>query len=235
MFTFKQFEIDDSHCGMKVGTDGVILGAWVDCTGVVSVVDAGSGSGLISLMLAQRNRSAHIVGIDVDCDACDDARKNVGRTGWSDRVEIRCGNVLDIERSDMASPFLLVSNPPFFKETLRSPDTERSLARHGDGFDPESLIDLAGRLLVAEEDSLSFIAPASRIDEIEFRLAVNRMYVRRRALIFSRSGRPALRVLYQVGKGNRYRIEDSSIVIRDGNNKYTEQYKKLTSEFYLDI
>lgn len=235
MFAFKQFDIDDSHCGMKVGTDGVLLGAWTDCNGANTIVDAGSGSGLIALMLAQRNAAARIIGIEIDSDACQDAIRNVGRSKWSDRIEIKCGNVLDIDRADMASPFLLVSNPPFFKETLRSPEAERSLARHGEGFDPESLIDLAAQLLITEEDSLAFIAPTSRCDEIEFKLAINRLYVRRRTQVFSRTGRPALRMLYQVGKGKRHSIESQPLVIRDNNNNYTEQYKELTSEFYLDI
>lgn len=234
MFSFRQFDIDDARCGMKVGTDGVLLGAWACCDGAVSVLDAGCGSGLIALMLAQRNDRACIIGVESDSGACLDAMGNVEKSPWADRVEIRCGDVLDFDRSSLQSPLLVVSNPPFFSESLHSPEPGRSLARHGEGFDVMTLISLAGRLLREPSDSLAFIAPAARIDEIEFRLALERLDVRRRATVFSREGRKPVRVLYQVGRGAGNVTEEEKIAIRDTANQLTMQYKSLTSEFYLD-
>ncbi len=234
MFTFKQFEIDDSHCGMKVGTDGVLLGAWVECSTAASIIDAGCGSGIISLMMAQRNHCAKIIGVDIDMEACGDAKTNVGKSPWSDRVEISCGDVLSMNRDTLPSPLLIISNPPFFNETLRSPDADRSLARHGEGFEVNSLIELADRLISTPEDTLAFIAPASRIDEIEFQLSLHRLDVRRRALVFSREGRKAMRMMFQAGRGIKEHMSDIPVIIRDFNNNLTDQYRKLTSDFYLD-
>lgn len=235
MFSFKQFDIDDSRCAMKVGTDGVLLGAWTECENAVSVIDAGCGSGLLSLMVAQRNPSANIIGIDVDENACCDARCNAGRTNWSGRIEIVNNDVLQTGRPGLRSPLLIISNPPFFNETLHSPDADRSLARHGRGFDVDTLISWAGKLIETPEDSLSFIAPAQRSAEIEFLLALQRLDVRRRSMVYSRQGRPAVRVLFQAGRGATHSIEDNPVIIRDLNNSYTSQYRNLTSDFYLHL
>lgn len=221
---------------MKVGTDGVLLGAWAAGENVRSVIDAGSGSGLISLMMAQRFPAAMIEGIDIDRDACLDATDNVSASPWSDRITIRNADVLEADRGSLPSPLLLISNPPFFNEELHSPEEGRSLARHGEGFGVDSLIHLAGKLLLHHADSLAFIAPASRSGEIEFSLAFSRLDIRRRAQVCSRIGRPPLRTLYQVGKGFTAGsgAEETVIYIRDESNQLTDQYKKLTSEFYLD-
>ncbi|MDE6358720.1 MAG: hypothetical protein K2L29_03875, partial [Duncaniella sp.] len=97
-----------------------------------------------------------------------------------------------------------------------------------------SLIELADRLISTPEDSLAFIAPASRIDEIEFQLSLHRLDVRRRALVFSREGRKAMRVMFQAGRGIKEHISDIPVIIRDFDNNLTDQYRKLTSDFYLD-
>ncbi len=234
MFTFKQFRVSDSRCAMKVGTDGVLLGAWVTGRDYRAVIDAGSGSGLLSLMMAQRFPQAEIIGVDIDANACLDAEENVADSPWKDRIHIRCGDVLDMSRDNLESPLLLISNPPFFNEELHSPIAGRAIARHGEGFDIESLIRLGGKFLRDSEDRLAFIAPSSRSGEIELALALSRLNIYRKAVVYSREGRPSLRTLYQVGKGSVRAIEEEVIYIRNASNQLSEQYKELTAAFYLD-
>ena len=134
-FNFKQFSVDDSHSAMKVGTDAVLLGAWSDLAGVSTIVDAGCGSGVIALMAAQRSEytKPRVIGVDISSDACRDTRHNIGLSPWRDRIEVIEADITKVF-PDVSHPLLIVSNPPFFNETLRSPDSMRALARHGEEF-----------------------------------------------------------------------------------------------------
>ncbi|MBO5456245.1 MAG: methyltransferase [Muribaculaceae bacterium] len=235
-FRFKRFSIDDSRCGMKVGTDGVLLGAWADVEGVKSVIDIGCGSGLISLMMAQRIPDADIVGVEIDGDACMDAMSNVESSPWRERIRIVNCDIADFSEG-MESPLLILSNPPFFTEALHSPDSTRSLARHGEEFGVKELVELSAGFMRSESDSLAFIAPAGRDDEIEFMLSLHRLEVRKRTTVYSREGKTPFRSLWQVGKDrgiNGGSIENSYLCIRDKENHLTKEYLNLTSDFYLD-
>lgn len=234
-FRFKQFAVDDSQCAMKVGTDGVLLGAWADVAGAKGVLDIGCGSGLIALMLAQRAPGVYVTGVEIDEAASADAAANSVASPWGDRVQVVNCDIREFD-AELCHPLLVVSNPPFFTETLHSPDTARSLARHGTEFGVKELIELAARMLTEPGDSLAFIAPAERDDEIEFMLALNRLEVRRKTYVSSRDGRTPFRTLWQVYGDSVGRIypEISYLCIRNRENKFTQEYVNLTSEFYLD-
>lgn len=228
MFRFKQFTVNDSHTPMKVGTDAVLLGAWTDLAGASLLIDAGAGSGLIALMLAQRTQDVKVTGIEISPEASADARANAASSPWSDRVEIIEGDCLSYPLPQ-EEKILIVSNPPFFAEQLRSPDTGRALARHGGGFDVISLIDWAAG---HPDPILSFIAPASRDEEIEFQLALRRLVANRICHVTTREGRNPQRTLWQVSRhGNTTQTE---LTVRDRENRLTEEYIRLTSPFYLD-
>ena len=128
-FTFKQFHIDHSRCAMKVGTDGTLLGAWVRLPDTTrSILDIGTGSGLIAIMTAQRSSEAHITAIDIDADCAAQARLNAEASPWSDRFSVLHTSLQDFttkERFDV-----IVSNPPYFIDSLTSPDAGRTTARH---------------------------------------------------------------------------------------------------------
>lgn len=235
VFNFKQFSVDDTHCGMKIGTDAVLLGAWTDVGGAKCIVDAGCGSGVISLMMAQRNDTAEIIGVDIEQAACEDSTDNFKRSHWSARLSAM---QLDITREfpAVAHPLLIVSNPPFFNEKLRSPVEERALARHGDDFGVETLISIAGRELTGTGDSLSFIAPTSRTDEIEFLLSLARLSPVHVTRVYSKEGKSSIRTLWQAKRDEdgTTRCVTDTLYIRDRNNDFSEEYVRLTSPFYLD-
>lgn len=236
MFRFKEFSIDDSECAMKVGTDGVLLGSWADVGGAMNIVDAGCGSGLISLMMAQRAPQARIYGVDIDGDAVSCCQSNVNSSRWKNRIEVFQNDITSFFPENASSPLLIVSNPPFFNEPLRSPDTTRALARHGEEFGIESLLKIGAQHLEKPEDSMAFISPYGRKDEIEWLLSCNRLAPRRMTSVFSKKGKKALRILWQV-MPERYMNTPcvmDDLYIRDEDNEYSTAYKLLTSPFYLD-
>lgn len=234
-FNFKQFSVTDDRCGMKVGTDAVILGCWTDVHNAGYILDAGCGSGVIALMMAQRAPWASVLGLDISKAACCDARSNIRNSPWSERVEVRCCDILTFDPAEIGRPLLIISNPPFFSETLHSPDHDRTLARHGEDFDVRSLIKLGGRFLRDPDDSMAFIAPAGRDQEIEFLLAVDRLTPLRVTTVFSRKGKAPFRTLWQVKKDDFAcgEIERTELFIRGKDNSYTREYLSLTSDFYL--
>ena len=234
MFHFKRFSIDDSNCGMKVGTDAVILGAWTEVCEAKNIIDAGSGSGIISLMMAQRTSDAQIKAIEIDDNACRDARNNVANSPWKSRIEVINADVIEFPMKH-TSPLLVISNPPFYSETLRSPEQSRALARHDDEFGVGSLIKLAGKFLSFQHDSLAFIAPSERDEEIEFLLSLSRLSPYRITHVYSKKCRRAIRTLWQAGCDKfNYSCESTDLYICDQNGMYTDEYMRLTSEFYLD-
>lgn len=225
IFRFKQFSVANRLAAMKVGTDGVLLGAWADTTGARRILDAGTGSGLIALMLAQRTPDASITAIDIVDDAVTEAAENIAASPWSDRITALHGDILTYRPN---SPYdIIVSNPPFFNTTLRSPDSARAIARHGDGLTFGSLIALAPSLL-APDGSLAFISPAEREDDIVCAAAMARMYITRLTRVYTRRRAisPA-RILWQLELKPAPLVTTS---LRIGD----DCYQTLTAPFYLD-
>lgn len=238
VFRFKQFSVDDSHSAMKIGTDGVLLGAWTRAENARTVIDVGTGTGLVALMMAQRYAGVDIVGVDIDREACRDAVANVAASPWPGRVKIVEADVFAWAADDVAvgRPLCIVSNPPFFTETLRSPDKARALARHGEGLGVGSLIEWASCMMTGPDDSLSFIAPAERDDEVQYQLSLNRLAAVRMTDVVSREGRPAVRRLYEARREAAVTTPcvRETIVIREVSGMYSQPYIALTEKFYLD-
>lgn len=245
VFHFKRFSVDDSGSAMKIGTDGVLLGAWAKADGAGAIVDVGCGTGLIALMMAQRYDGVSVLGIDVDASACKDAVANVDASPWNDRIVILNDDVLAMDiaslvrRSEciLPHPLCIVSNPPFFTETLRSPDASRALARHGEGLGVGSLIEWAARMMTETGDRLSFIAPADHDDDIQYRLSLHRLTPVRMTDVITREGREPMRRLYEAARDSdvcAHCVSDT-LVIRHADGSYSQPYIDLTGHFYLNL
>lgn len=128
-FRFKLFTVWHDHCAMKVGTDGVLLGAWAQQKHARTILDIGTGSGLIALMLAQRFQEAEITGIDIDPSAAKQASDNFRLSPWSHRMHARCIDLHTFSLEDGHFD-LIVSNPPYFSASLKNPNQQRATARH---------------------------------------------------------------------------------------------------------
>ena len=127
MFRFKHFTIHDESTAMKVGTDGVLLGAWADVAGDGDILDVGTGSGIIAIMAAQRNAMARVQAIDIDADAVAQAQRNISATVWRERICAECKDVAEFESEHKFDH--IISNPPYFVEHTLSPNHQRALAR----------------------------------------------------------------------------------------------------------
>lgn len=232
MFTFRQFSVDDSRSAMKVGTDGVVLGAWAPVDGVRRVLDIGCGCGLIALMIAQRAPQTEIYGVEVEAGAAADARRNFGRSPWSARLSLIEEDIFDFSAKTQERYDLIVCNPPFFTESLRSPEQTRSSARHEGELGVGTLISLASRLLVPSGGRLAFIAPTARDSEIDFMLASARLYPRRITRLRQRAARPVKRTLWEATREDGP-SERGEIVISLDDGTNSPEYSSLTGQFYL--
>lgn len=230
-FDFKKFRIFHDKCAMKVGTDGVLLGAW-SCAGIAErrILDIGTGSGLIAIMLAQKSQ-AEIWGVDIAEEAIQQANENASYTEWNDRLHF-----VHTDISSFCPEFqfdLLICNPPFFSNSLKCPDGMRTQARHSDSMSFNDLIRSASRLL-ADEGRLEVVLPTERSDEFVQESWINGLNLERRTLVYTKEGQnEAKRVLLGFMKGAcRYPLSEK-IYIRQMDGEYTEGYKALTSDYYL--
>ena len=208
---------------MKVGTDGVLLGAWAPLGS--RILDVGTGSGLIARMLMQRCPEAEVEGIDIDEAAVAQAKEN-GVRAFQARLQDW--------KSDIGDCYdLIVSNPPYFQNSLKNPDRGRELARHTDSLGYEELIEHSARLL-KEEGQLALILPAEAEEEIRNLAARYSLFPTHITRVYSKETKPARRVILAFNRKNSIvgLIEDS-LVLEDEKGGRSAAYSKLCEEFYL--
>ncbi len=215
---------------MKVGTDGVLLGAWVTADNPQSILDIGAGSGLISIMLAQRFDTSLITGIEIDHAAAEEAQSNVSASPWSDRITIECCDFCNW-KSD-AKFDLIVSNPPFFTNGIKSPDDSRASARHATLLSPQSIIEHSVRLLT-DNGVLAMIVPAEIVDQLIFSATLHHLNPRKITTVTTRIGKPAKRALISF-TCHTSQLQRSELFISDQSG-FTPQYRNLTKDFYLQF
>jgi len=231
VFKFKQFELDQTDCGMKISTDGIAFGSWVDATGARRILDVGAGSGLLSLMLAQRFPHAQIDAIEIEPTAAQRARENFANSPWSDRLTLIEGDFKEYKSTENYD--LIVSNPPYYSTTHNYSSSRRKLARNSNSLSPGDLVKGAQRL--SANGTLSVIIPARLEDEFKEICHANSFEkVIDSTELVSIAGKPANRVMLAVSpKGQSQAGERNSLVIYDENSAYTEQFLKKTEAFYL--
>lgn len=234
LFQFQQFTINHCKSAMKVGTDGVLLGAWTPIKKAKNILDVGCGSGLIAIMLAQRCNS-DIIGIEIDEHAAKEAILNAQNSPWSDRIDIRCGDITQKESLySLPQPDLIVSNPPFFTETLKSPEIARSTARHESSLGIESLIHIASEIL-SDDGRLCFISPTDRANDIEFIASMSKMHIIQRVDIKSTTTKAPVRTLWELSKSDIGEYFFDILSLRDDSGNYSEWYRILTNDYYTHL
>lgn len=230
-FQFRQFLILQDQSAMKVGTDGVLLGAWADCANCRTVLDIGTGTGLIALMVAQGNPHAAITAIEIDPAAVGQAKENVQASLWPDRIEVIQADFGSWEPEFDQKFDLIVCNPPFFTRSLKNPDIQKAMARHDDELPLAGLISKSVGFL-SPVGKLAMILPIARIREVLKMAAENGLYLFRRMDIRGNINAPVKRVLLEWSRENRI-AEISELVIETGvRGVYTEEYRILTGEYY---
>ena len=263
-FQFKQFFVRHDRCAMKVGTDGVLLGCWsgYDAAAAGSptiphryhyarCLDIGTGSGLIALMLAQRFPDAQIDAIDIDEAAVEQAAENFAASPWSDRLHafrarLQEWSIVNSQFSILNSQLysLIVSNPPYFQNSLKNPDKGRQTARHTDTLTYSELLRHSVRLL-DENGILALVLPAEAEQEICSLAAQHSLYLTRITRVYSKDSKPARRVLLAFEKSksrntdiSTYRSSENpftedTLVLEDEKGGRSAAYREITKDFYL--
>lgn len=229
MFRFKRFVIEQELCGMKVGTDGVLLGAWA--RGGDRILDVGTGTGVIALMMAQRFPYSRVTAIDIDEGAVRQATQNVQQSLYHDVVEVRHQSVqeyaaLASQRPELTACFdAIVSNPPFFIDSLNAPDAQRNMARHADTLSYAELMQAAWQLL-SDDGELSVVVPFDYRQRMEDEATFMGFFPSRVCAVRTVEGKAARRYLLAFRKHPCER-EFHVMTIGDAD------YRALTQEFYL--
>ena len=229
VFRFKQFEVQQQRSAMKVGTDGVLIGAWASVRPADrAVLDIGTGTGLIALMLAQRNTEAKVVGVEIDAESAAQARENVEQSPWSERIEIAECAVQEFATEQKFD--LIVSNPPFFVDSLKCPDESRSKARHTDTLSFADLMRAVTRLL-APDGRFAVIVPAEAAMSV---VAAGNLHLVRRCDVRTKPKGQPKRVMLEFSPRFEGAALREELTIGDGTNGgYSAEYKALTRDFYL--
>lgn len=232
-FKFKQFEVKQDSTAMKVNSDGVLLGAWVDIDKAQNVLDIGTGTGVIALMSAQKNPAAQIVAIEIDEDSCIQAASNFKNSPWSDKLSLVSDQIQKYGKEADRKFDHIISNPPFFSGGTLSENQPKNIVRHTVKLSHGDLL-LAIRRLLAPEGKVSIILPV--IEGLRFMEIVERyrFHITRKTLMRPRAEKPAERILFEFSQENADSCIENEIIMYAGDSKdYTDQYKDLTQDFYL--
>jgi len=228
-FRFKQFTIEQGRAPMKVGTDGVLLGAWAGTTAPEKILDIGTGTGLIALMLAQRFPEASITAIEPNEDALSDARLNFENSPFSERLNLIHSN-LEHFRTEIEFD-LIVSNPPFFTNSLISENKGRTEARHNLSLSSEALAKATE--LLSEDGKMSVIYPTETYQSFNQSMQSIGFKVERKTEVKPTQEKGFHRVLAEFGRDANQRDEAELVIEKYGRHQYSEEYIQLTENFYL--
>lgn len=235
-FQFKQFTIHQDRCAMKVGTDGVLLGAWgeLDPIAATDVLDIGSGTGVISLIVAQRNPNATVTALEIDADSAIQSKENVQNSKFADRIHVLNTSLQHFVERNTKKYRSIFSNPPYFIDSLKSPETSRSLARHNDSL-PYDVLAESVALLLERDGVFSAIFPYVEANIFIVIAATKGLYCRKKTEVRGNLNRPVKRVLLQFGFERVEPVTDSLEIELEKRHEFSAKYKELTAPYYLNF
>lgn len=233
MFKFQQFAVVQENAAMKVGTDGVLLGAWTPVDHrPAKILDVGAGTGLVALMLAQRTKSALIDAVEIDAAACMDARLNFDASPWSERLNLYHSSFQDYSDSNTSSFDLIVSNPPFFSGSLKNSCQRKATARHNGELSREDIIAGVVKLL-SENGIFSLILPVSDYEDFHMKACRAGLSECRRLEVIPNTGKPIKRIISVWRKKSVSELVVESVVVEISRHNYSPAFKRIVSGFYL--
>jgi len=233
-FQFKEFRIEQDRCAMKIGTDGVLLGAWTSVQDAYSILDIGAGTGILALMLAQRSDAEQIDALEIDEDAYEQCVDNFENSSWADRLFCYHAALDEFtEEMEDEKYDLIISNPPFYTEDYKSGDTARNMARFADSLPFEELINFASELL-SDEGSFAVIIPYSE-EKYFLKLSekVN-LFPNRITRVRGTENTPLKRSLLQLSFTEKP-FSSNELILEVSRHQYTKDYQKMVAPFYLKL
>lgn len=237
-FKFKHFAVNHDHSSMKVGVDGVLIGCWAEAENPHTILDVGTGCGLIALIMAQRYPNAGIIGIDVDKASVEEAIGNVASSPWPDRVKISeksfseefCLNL----QNEYVKFDLIVSNPPYFNAGVTNATTPREAARHQGELSPAAILHLSG-MIISQSGSVAMVVPQDESEDLEGYAKSLGYLLKRKCLVRGHDKAPWKRVLlqWQYGKELEIVTEITNLTLETSPGIPTDEYRALCKDFYL--
>lgn len=231
-FAFKKFNVKQDKCAMKVGTDAVLLGAWVAPNGSKRILDIGTGTGVISLMLAQKS-SAAIVAIDIDKESTEQAQINVQESDFKHQVEVKHLSFQELASSSAEKFNLIVTNPPYFIDSLKSSGDSRTIARHNDLLPFEDLI-LGVKKLLDEKGKFCLILPTKEAVIFREMAQAKGLYLSKLLRVRTTPEKDSEKRHLMQFEFKESEFSESTLIIESKDSRnYTEEYKTLTKDYYL--
>ncbi|TMP14065.1 methyltransferase [Pseudoalteromonas sp. S2893] len=229
-FTFKQFKVEHDSCAMKVSTDGILLGAWAYLKGAHTLLDIGTGTGLLALMCKQRQPALSITAVEIDEAAYKQAQQNIASSPWPN-ITVKHTTIQAFEQ---AAPFdVVISNPPYFNRSLKGLSDARNTARHTDGLSFDELIHAYMRLS-HEHSCFNVILPTTEAGLFVELATQNGLYLNAHCQVKTTPSKAFSRSLMRFSLVNTL-PELTSLCIKDDNNRYSDDYIALCKAFYLKM
>ncbi len=233
-FQFKRFSIEQDKCAMKVGMDGILLGAWADVKNVTTALDVGTGTGVIAIMLAQRTTDTLIHAVEIDGLTCEQAAANMSNCPWSDRLTAINASIQEYARQADQTYDLIVSNPPFFTGGTFSNNQNKNNVRHTVKLPHGDLL-AAVRTLLAPNGKFCLILPL--IEGLRFREVARsyNLYCTKMTEVLPKVDRQVERLLIQFEKKEVALVKDKLVIQNAKTEEWTKEYVQLTKAFYLHM
>jgi tRNA1Val (adenine37-N6)-methyltransferase len=235
MFQFKQFFVEQDRCAMKIGTDGVLLGAWAPIVNnPFSILDIGTGTGIIALMLAQRSTAEQIDALEIDEDAYEQATDNFENSPWNDRLFCFHAGLDEFVEEPEDEYDLIISNPPFYSEDYKSNDDQRDMARFQDAMPFEDLIE-AVALLLSENGIFSVIIPFKEEERFLALAKELELFPLKITRVKGTPNSETKRSLLAFSRNVTIDFPQNELIIETARHIYTQEYIELTKDFYLKM
>ncbi len=233
-FHFKQFIIEQDRCPMQIGTDGVLLGAWTEISGSNRILDIGTGTGIIAIILAQRTEQSNIHAVEIHPESSQQAAENMEASPWGDRLQVFNESIQDFAKGRRQEYDLIVSNPPFFSGGTFSNRQDRTNVRHTTKLPHGDLLSCA-RNLLAPGGRFCVILPF--IEGLRFQelAATYHLYCTKITEVSPRPGKEVNRLLLQFEMSSGTLVKDTLAIRQRDSDEWTEEYVKLTGDFYLKM
>jgi tRNA1Val (adenine37-N6)-methyltransferase len=232
-FRFKQFIVEDDRSSMRVGTDAVLLGSWINPENASEILDIGTGCGILALMMAQKS-PAYITAIDIDEVSANQASLNFQQSIWDKRLKILHLSFQDFVKHHQDQFDLILTNPPWFSNSLKSPRNIRNIARHDDHLKPRDLFEGVKKILRGN-GRFYIIIPADDQSSIVEIAGENNLFLNRQMMVIPKPGRKPKRILMDFTFSSPDHIITEEMIIRREDNSFTNEYRKLTGDYYLEF